>query len=199
VEDLTMLRFAMLGTVVCCFLVGQQPAHGQESKREIELLKKENELLKRENELLKKEIELLKRETAGKGGDKKGAAKNDDLKTTVNGVDYEVTSSKRVGRAWLLTVSATSSGRVKLDTPLGKFVVDKKVFFKDFRGITPEGATFLQRQVMVNAVPLPTGVKIQLKLRMNNLPANVTKLARVELWETNAPEPVVFVNVPVER
>jgi hypothetical protein len=37
---------------------------------------------------------------------------------------------------------------------------------------------------------------------MNNLPANVKKLARVELWEPGfigEAERVVFVEVPVER
>jgi len=199
-----MFRVAILMGIVCGLLIGQQSARGQAPNLrsspavDIDQLKKENELLKKENELLKKEIELLKKEAAGKSGDRKTTGKNDDaiLKTTVSGVDYEVISAKMNGRTWELTLGATSTDG------------DQKVWFRTFRVETEDGKPFAspENTVMNKPVALPEGKKVQIKVTMNRLPANVKKFARVELSTINQfgavtgkPITVEFDNVPIER
>ncbi len=148
-----MTRLVLVAAVTITFLLSPQALRAaddketQRLKAQIEILQAKLELLKKENELLKKEIDLLKKGA----GDKPDPAKKDEvLKTTVNGVDYEVISSRMNGRAWELTVGATSKEG------------EKKVFFEKFRAVTDDGKVIeIPKGIMPEPMVLPEGQTVQ--------------------------------------
>ena len=109
---------------------------------------------------------------------------------TIDGVAYEVLSSKMEGNNWELTLLAFTEE------------VNKIVQFRKTRSITEDGKTYEKDYLMRTATKLPDGQKIQIKLDMGPLPASVSKIARVELDDISVKKgskSMVLKNVKVDR
>jgi hypothetical protein len=189
-----MTRLVFVAAVSFAFLLSPQllrtadDKETQKMKDQIEILEAKLELLKKENELLKKEIELLKKGGAGEkpDPDKKGEV----LKTTVNGVEYEIISSKMNGKAWELTVGATSKEG------------EKKVQFEKFRAFTDDGKVIdIRGGLMKEPLTLPEGTLVQTTYTLNGPLANSKKATSIELHQNEKAksDAVVFKNVPLAR
>jgi cell division protein FtsB len=189
-----MTRLVLVAAVSIAFLLSpralraQDDKEAQRLKERIELLEAKLELLKKENELLKKEIELLKK---GGAGEKPDPAKKDEvLKTTADGVDYEILSSKMNGKAWELTIAATSKEG------------EKKVLFEKFRAFTDDGKVIdIRSGLMKEPLTLPEGATVQTTITLNGPLANSKKVTQIELHQNDKAkkDSVVFKNVPLAR
>jgi len=119
-----------------------------------------------------------------------GQASKDEAnpKTSQNGVDFEVISSKMSGNNWEVTLSAfTEEG-------------NKRVRFTKSRALTEDGKTYENQFLKMKGLNLPLGQRIQIKLDLGPLPASVNKLATVELQDFFAKgKATVFKNVRVDR
>jgi hypothetical protein len=148
--------------------------------------------------------------------DKKVDAKKDDdkkdgpVKVTAGGVTYVVLKSAIADdeKKWTLVLEATSNSG------------DQKIFIQHIRAVAADGKTFDIKGPMgrtVKPVSLPEGTKIQIELKMGDLPKEVKMLSRIELIGDRAtgvpgfpydrkkagketePRPLVLEKVPVER
>ena len=129
-------------------------------------------------------------------------------KVTAGTVSYVVNKSAigADGQSWTVVLEATSTSG------------DQKIFIQNARAISTDGKTFEVKSPMGRAnkpVSLPEGVKIQLELKLGDLPKTVTALSRLELYGdrvTGIPgfeiqkkglkvtiRPLVLQNVPIER
>jgi hypothetical protein len=144
-------------------------------------LAKENEQLRQENALLKKE--------AGKN------ARADKVeKASLDGIDYEVVKTRINGTAWELVVAATSTEGEKI------------TYFGRGRAIADDGKTYNIGAPMggyTGPVRLSEGVKIQITMRMGQLPSGVKHFSRIEFYYGLLPNPIVqplvLKNVTIER
>ncbi len=110
-------------------------------------------------------------------------------KSFFDNTEYEVTSATANGREWEMVVTAKS------------LEGDKQIRFGKARAITESGRTLeIPQPMRGNAVRLPEGVKIQIKLSMGSLPKGLTEFSRIECYPFGfafgaRPEVLVFEDV----
>jgi hypothetical protein len=193
-----MSRVAVILGVVCCLLVCGQPAAGQQTNKDFELLKKENEQLKKEIELLKKDIELLRKELeqSKTSGGKKDVAADKDGKpsATADGVTYVVDKVTRNGARVTLQMIATNS---KADCVL-QFTQLEAV---DTDGNVYKSYLFDAKKVALK-VNLRDGVKTKFEVVVPNVSTSTTEFSRLEIHVStqrlnDAKEPIQLKNVRI--
>jgi hypothetical protein len=129
---------------------------------------------------------------AAKKGDSPEGKVPPNLRTTANFVDYEVVGSRWNGRVWELTIRATARQR------------NRSVAFRGLQAATEDGTKYqLPLVTVMKETRLPMDEPVPIKITMSTLPPTVTKLAQVALIEhvppfAPKPEPIVFVEVPIE-
>jgi len=203
-EGWKMVRLPVLLTVCGCVVLalpqgvsGQDKQEVQRLKDRIEqlemkldFLKKETEFLKRDNDLLRREFELFKKESGKSAAMGKDDTKKGLPRTTVDGVAFQVLSSKVNGANWELSLAVLSEN------------ADKVTRVEAMRALTEEGQEFGRKLPLNKQVNLPLGQKVQMKLNLGPLPKTISALSTVELHcvgKGGVSYVVVFKDLPIER
>lgn len=117
-----------------------------------------------------------------------------NLRTSANGIDYELASSRMNGRVWELTLKATKKSGNRGSVVLWRLQATTEDG-KEFQ-LPPGKVTYQQ-------ILLTMGKPVEIKIAMCTLPPTARKLARVVITDHQSAfgkgaEPIVFKDVPIE-